>query len=78
MKWFTHWLMPAVFVLAGIALLAGWVRPGLLLDPTLRLTMGLVVILLGLQRFVTARQEKTVSRRRFGGVFHRPWEDGER
>jgi hypothetical protein len=74
MKWFNKWLMPGVFTITGIALLLGWIRPGLTADPGLRLTMGMVIILFGVLRFATSRADKPTSRRRFGGT-RRPWEE---
>jgi len=74
MSWITKWLMPVAFWVAGISLLMGWTGGALTLDPTLRATLGLVVILFGVQRFVAARTGKAAPRRRYGGSARRPWE----
>ena len=76
MNLINKWLMPAVFVIAGIALCMGWLQPLLGGSVGLRQILGLVVVLFGLQRFALARiQRDTTGRRRFGGGRHRPWEE---
>lgn len=74
MKWINQWLMPVAFWAAGIAFLSGAVKTGLAVNPGLRLTMGLVILLFGVQRFVSARTPRQEDRRRYGGRRRQPWD----
>jgi hypothetical protein len=75
MNLLNKWLMPALFVVAGIALFMGWLLPALGGGTGLRQILGLVVILFGLQRAAQARIPRQTGRRRFGGGRRRPWEE---
>ena len=71
-----NWLMPAILVMVGIAVLTGWLFPGIPSRTHLRLLLGLIVILVGVHRFVAARGESPPNqRRRYGGKRPRPWEE---
>lgn len=75
MKWINQWLMPVAFWAAGIAFLTGIAGSSLDANPGLRPTIGLVIILFGLQRFVAARTPKRQDRRHYGGTRRKPWDE---
>ena len=77
MSFILRWLMPAVLVLVGIAVLTGFLLPDNTPTRTLlRPMLGLIVVIVGINRFVAARMTSPTSRRRrFGGERQRPWED---
>lgn len=70
----TRWILPIGFVLLGILILTGNLLQQVPSETGLRTIMGIVVILLGVHRFVAARAVKP-QERRFGGEHRRPWED---
>jgi len=69
-----RWVLPIAFVAIGIAVLFGWILRDLPPSSGLRLMIGVVVILLGVHRFVASRTASR-DRRRFGGERDRPWEE---
>ena len=59
----------------GIAILTGSILDKLPNGTLLRPLLGIVVILLGVHRFVAGRIDASAAqRRRFGGERNRPWE----
>jgi hypothetical protein len=76
MQFITRWVLPLAFLAIGIAILSGLILNQIPNQTLLRPIMGVVVILLGVHRFVASRMvSKPAERRRFGGERHRPWED---
>jgi hypothetical protein len=70
----TQWILPIAFVAVGIAILAGRMLPQLPETSGLRITLGVVALLLGVHRFLASRTMSRARRRRFGGERERPWE----
>jgi hypothetical protein len=70
----TRWILPVSFLIIGILILTGDLLQQLPEETGLRPIMGIVVILLGVHRFVVSRTPKA-RERRFGGEHRRPWED---
>ncbi|MCB9366863.1 MAG: hypothetical protein H6508_06785 [Calditrichaeota bacterium] len=70
----TRWILPVSFLIIGILILTGDLLQQLPKETGLRPIMGIVVILLGVHRFVVSRTPKPLDRR-FGGEHRRPWED---
>lgn len=69
----TRWILPVGFFVLGILILMGVLLRELPEGTGLRTLMGIVVVLIGLHRFVASRMTK-VERRRYGGSQARPWE----
>ncbi|MCB1059134.1 MAG: hypothetical protein KDB65_02790 [Calditrichaeota bacterium] len=70
----TRWILPVAFVVIGVMILTGNLLQQIPQGTGLRTVMGIVVILLGVHRFVVSRAPKS-QERRFGGEHRRPWED---
>jgi hypothetical protein len=70
----TRWILPIALVGIGIAIFAGWIMPDLPGARGFRPMIAMVVILLGIHRFVASRAVRDEKRRRFGGPGPRPWE----
>ena len=75
MNLITRWVLPIGFTLIGIAILSGVLLTQLPKNTLLRPVMGIVVILLGVHRFVVSRMKVSPRDRRFGGDRTRPWEN---
>jgi len=69
----TRWILPVGFVVLGVLILSGQILTAIPRETGLRPIMGVVVILLGVHRFVVSRSPKG-DRRRYGGDQSRPWE----
>jgi hypothetical protein len=74
MKLITQWILPLFFVLIGLAILSGYLITQIPDGTLLRPMMGMIVILLGVHRFVASRMKRAPRDRRFGGDRNRPWE----
>jgi hypothetical protein len=74
MKLITHWILPIFLVLIGLAIMSGNLIAQIPEGTLLRPIMGIVVILLGVHRFVASRIKHQPRDRRFGGDRNRPWE----
>ncbi len=75
LKILLQWAMPILFAGVGIAVLTGLLLPQLPKASGLRPMLGLIVILIGLHRFVVSRYTQgPTDRRRYGGDTDRPWE----
>ncbi len=70
----THWILPIAMVAVGIAILSDLILTNIPPQTWLRPIIGVVVILLGVHRFVASRMMTPDDRRRFGGGRRRPWE----
>ncbi len=68
----TRWVLPLGFLLLGILILSGVLLKEIPPQTGLRTLLGVVVILLGVHRFVVSRTPKS-DRRRYGGEYSRPW-----
>jgi hypothetical protein len=76
MQLIVRWVLPIAFLAIGIAILTGLIFQQIPEHTYLRQVMGMVVILLGVHRFIVSRMvSKPAERRRFGGERKRPWED---
>ncbi|MBU0691270.1 hypothetical protein KKC97_07465 [bacterium] len=69
--------MPIAFAIIGAAIMTGYMLPQLPDGTLLRPIMGMVVILIGVHRFVVSRMPAAPSERRFGGDRPRPWDKHE-
>jgi uncharacterized membrane protein YfcA len=74
MKLFIGWIMPIAFVIIGIAITTGFLLKQIPDDTLLRPVMGVVVILLGIHRFVVSRMPVKPRERHYGGDRTRPWD----
>jgi len=74
MTFLVRWVLPVAFVIIGILILAGQLLQEIPSGTGLRAIMGVVVILLGVHRFVVSRTPRR-DERRYGGELRRPWED---
>jgi hypothetical protein len=70
-----RWILPIALVGIGIAVFFGLLLREMPAGTGLRFMLGLICVLLGVYRFAAARTERPASRRRYGGSFHRPWEN---
>jgi hypothetical protein len=76
MRIIISWVLPVAFLVIGIAILTGLIFKEIPEGTFLRPVIGMVVILLGVHRFVASRMSIAPSeRRRFGGGRQRPWEN---
>lgn len=66
--------MPVAFVAIGIAIMTGAMLPQLPEGTMLRPVMGIVVMLIGIHRFVVSRVRAAPRERPFGGDRPRPWD----
>ncbi len=73
----TRWILPIGFVILGVLILSGVLLKQIPRETGLRPIMGVVVILLGIHRFVVSRTPRA-DRRSYGGEFGRPWERREK
>ncbi|MFZ5434655.1 MAG: hypothetical protein ACOZB3_12885 [Calditrichota bacterium] len=71
----SRWVLPIAFAGIGIAILSGMILRTIPADTGLRPILGIVVILMGVHRFVAARSMKKSDRRPYGGERQKPWED---
>ncbi|MCC6477395.1 hypothetical protein IT157_10115 [bacterium] len=69
-----RWILPLAFLVLGVMILSGAILKELPPNTGLRTLLGVVVILLGVHRFVASRSVKVRHDRRFGGHRNRPWE----
>jgi hypothetical protein len=74
MSLLTRWILPLGFSVLGILILSGVILTEIPQGTGLRTLLGVVVILLGVHRFVASRSVKPRTDRRFGGERNRPWE----
>ncbi len=75
MKLIVKWIMPIAFVTIGLAIMTGNMLPQIPDNTLLRPVMGIVVILIGVHRFVVSRMQVTPRERPFGGDHPRPWDN---
>ena len=75
MKMIIGWVMPVSFVVIGIAIMTGILFTKIPDGTLLRPVMGLVVILIGIHRFVVSRKSVSPRERRYGGERPRPWDE---
>lgn len=66
--------MPIAFVIIGIAIITGLILPQIPDETLLRPVMGIVVVLIGVHRFVVSRMPVAPQERRYGGDRTRPWD----
>lgn len=69
-----RWLLPIAFVVVGILILTGTILKEIPRETGLRTIMGIVVILIGVHRFVVSRTPRN-EHRRFGGSYRRRWDN---
>ena len=74
MNLLARWMLPLAFAVLGILILGGVILTEIPPKTGLRTLLGVVVILLGVHRFVASRSVKVRHDRRFGGERNRPWE----
>ena|SRR3989339_1307257 len=75
MKLIIGWIMPIAFVIIGVAIMSGILLTRIPDETLLRPVMGVVVILIGIHRFVVSRMPVKPRERRFGGDRPRPWDE---
>ncbi|MDD5088652.1 MAG: hypothetical protein PHI18_07635 [bacterium] len=75
MQFLSRWVLPVAFVGIGSSILFGFLFPAIPASTGLRPILGIVVILMGVHRFVVSRYVKPHDRRPYGGEHRKPWED---
>ncbi|MBK6910672.1 MAG: hypothetical protein IPK53_14435 [bacterium] len=68
-----RWLLPLAFVVLGVLILSGTILKQIPRETGLRTIIGVVVILMGVHRFVASRMPRG-EHRRYGGSYRRPWD----
>lgn len=74
MQILSRWVLPVAFVGIGSAILFGLLFPAIPASTGLRPILGIVVILMGVHRFVASRSAQPRDRRPYGGERRKPWE----
>jgi len=74
MQILSRWVLPVAFVGIGSAILFGLLFPAIPAETGLRPILGMVVILMGVHRFVASRSARPRDRRPYGGERRKPWE----
>lgn len=75
MRYLSQWVLPIALVGIGSAILFGFIFSTIPAGTGLRPMLGLVVILMGVHRFVASRYVKREDRRPYGGERSKPWEE---